>query len=262
VIIQSPPEPAYGANRRRRTSVTYPELERVATALIKSGVKPGIEPLRHALGGGSPQTIQAFLSRYWRELGERIDGPAPALKRMPADVADLADELWQRALRLAAEASTRDDNVAQERLEQLRSDHDLRSHALALREKELANLLESREQTVRELELHLRTTMSLLSRSQATIQSLEARAVAAEMRTDEYRQRLTKVVRRATAEHRAQKPNPALNVLAKKFNRPVATTNLDGKKRSRIRRRHAGSALGSNRSERRSAPTKRQKLRR
>jgi septal ring factor EnvC (AmiA/AmiB activator) len=131
------------------------------------------------------------------------------------------------------------------------------SHALALREKELANLLESREQTVRELESHLRTTMSLLSRSQATIQSLEARAVAAEMRTGEYRQRLTNVVRRATAEHRAQKPKPAVKVLAKKLNRTAATTNPVEKRRSRVRRRHAASALGSNRSKRRPASTKR-----
>jgi hypothetical protein len=115
-VSESPPDPSYGATRQRRASVSYPELERAATALLRSGLKPGIESLRQALGGGSPQTIQTLLNRYWRELGERIDGPAPALKRMPADVADLADELWQRALRLAAEASTRDDNAAQERL--------------------------------------------------------------------------------------------------------------------------------------------------
>jgi chromosome segregation ATPase len=257
-MSELPSDPAYGATRQRRATVSYAELERAATTLLRSGLKPGIESLRQALGGGSPQTIQTLLNRYWRELGERIDGSAPALKRMPADVADLADELWQRALHLAAEASTRDDNAAQERLEHLRSDHELRSHVLASREKELANLLESREQTVRELESHLRTTMSLLSRSQASIQSLEARAVAAETRTDEYRQRLTNVVRRATAGHRAQKPNPAIKALAKKINRPVATTKLAGKKRSPIRRRRAASAPGSNRSKRRPASTKRQ----
>src|ERR1700691_5148606 len=178
-MSELPSNPAYGTTRQRRATVSYAELERAATTLLRRGLKPGIESLRQALGGGSPQTIQTLLNRYWRELGERIDGSAPALKRMPADVADLADELWQRALRLAAEASTRDDNAAQERFEHLRSDQELRSHALALREKELANLLESREQTVRELESHLRTTMSLLSRSQDSIQSLEARVVAA-----------------------------------------------------------------------------------
>jgi hypothetical protein len=256
-MSELPSNPTYGAIRQRRASVSYAELERAATTLLRSGLKPGIESLRQALGGGSPQTIQALLNRYWRELGERIDGLAPALKRMPADVADLADDLWQRALHLAAEASTRDDNAAQERLEHLRSEHELRSHVLALREKELANLLESREQTVRELESHLRTTMLLLSRSQASIQSLEARAAAAEMRTDEYRQRLTNVVRRATAEHRAQKPKRPTKVPAKKFNRPAATKNLAEKKLRRTRRRHAARAPGSNLSKRRSASTKR-----
>jgi uncharacterized membrane-anchored protein YhcB (DUF1043 family) len=211
-MIELPPDNTYGATRQRRASVTYPELERVATTLLKSGLKPGIESIRQALGGGSPLTIQTFLNRYWRELGERIDGPAPALKRMPPDIADLADELWQRALTLAGEASTQDDNAAKERLEQRHRDHDVRSHALALRERELASLLESRERTVRELESHLRTTMSLLSRGQTTIRALEVRITAAEAQVEEYRQRLANTVGRAGAHSRAlrsTKPRPA-----------------------------------------------------
>ena len=220
-MSESPADPSYGATRQRRASVSYPELERVATALLKSGMKPGIEAVRQALGGGSPLTIQTLLNRYWRELGERIDGPAPALKRMPSDVADLADELWQRALALAAEASTQDDNAAKERLEQLQRDHDLRSHALALREREMATLLESRERTVRELESHLRTTMSLLSSGQATIRALEVRITAADAQAEEYRQRLAAVVARAGAHLHASKSREPRQVSAAKPRGPA-----------------------------------------
>ena len=220
-MSESPSNPAYGATRRRRATVSFAELERAATALLRSGLKPGIDSLRQALGGGSPQTIQALLSRYWRELGERIDGPAPALQRMPSDVADLADELWRRALALAAEASTQDDNAAKERLEQLQRDHDLRSHALALREREMATLLESRERTVRELESHLRTTMSLLSSGQATIRALEVRITAADAQAEEYRQRLAAVVARAGAHLRASKSREPRQVSAAKPRAPA-----------------------------------------
>jgi hypothetical protein len=37
---------------------------------------------------------------------------------MPADIATLADGMWQRALKLAGEAATYDDNAARERLRQ------------------------------------------------------------------------------------------------------------------------------------------------
>lgn len=233
---ESPPDRSYGATRQRRASVSYSELERAATALLRSGLKPGIESVRQALGGGSPLTIQTLLNRYWRELGERIDGPAPALKRMPSDVADLADELWQRALTLAGEASSHDDNAAKERLEQLHRDNDLRSHALALRETELASLLESRERTVRELESHLRTTMSLLSRGQVTIRALEVRITAADAQAEEYRQRLATVVTRAGARPHAPKSRKPLRVLASKRNRPAPKGSRIRKKRRKFRK--------------------------
>jgi hypothetical protein len=236
-VSESPPDPSYGATRQRRASVSYSELERAATALLRSGLKPGIESVRQALGGGSPLTIQTLLNRYWRELGERIDGPAPALKRMPSDVADLADELWQRALTLAGEASTQDDNAAKERLEQLHRDHDLRSHSLALRERELASLLESRERTVRELESHLRTTMSLLSRAQTTIRALEVRITAANAQAEEYRQRLANVVGRVGAHRRVSKSPKPLRVMASTRKRPTPKASRIGKKRRKLRKR-------------------------
>jgi hypothetical protein len=232
-----PPDPSYGATRQRRASVSYAELERAATTLLRSGLKPGIESVRQALGGGSPQTIQTHLNRFWRELGQRIDGPAPALTRMPSDVADLADELWQRALMLAGEASTQDDNAAKERLEQLHRDHDLRSHALALRERELAGLLESRERTVKELESHLRTTMSLLSRGQATIRALEVRISAADAQADEYRQRLANVVGRAGIQRPVVKSRKLLRVLASKRKRPAPKRSRISKKRRKLGKR-------------------------
>ena len=48
--------PAYGTTRSRRASLSYGEVERAATALLKAGERPTIEKLRKTLGG-APDTI-------------------------------------------------------------------------------------------------------------------------------------------------------------------------------------------------------------
>jgi Plasmid replication region DNA-binding N-term len=58
--------------------------------------------IRAALGRGSPATIAGSLKRFWRDLGARAEGDPAALSRLPGDIAQLADGLWQRALALAA----------------------------------------------------------------------------------------------------------------------------------------------------------------
>src|SRR5580698_3791656 len=107
------PTPAYGTTRVRRATVTYGEFERAADALLAEGDKPGLDNVRKAIGG-SPQTIRQMLRRYWSELAALKRSPAQALMRLPPEVADLADELWQRSLALAAQSTSRDDNAAHE----------------------------------------------------------------------------------------------------------------------------------------------------
>ena len=46
--------------------MSYAEFERAATSLLAVGEKPGLEIIRKAIGG-SLETIQQMLRRYWRE---------------------------------------------------------------------------------------------------------------------------------------------------------------------------------------------------
>jgi len=59
--------------------------------------------------------VRAPNRRFWRDLGSRIEGDPAALTRMPADIAEIADGMWRRALKLAGETAAHDDNAARER---------------------------------------------------------------------------------------------------------------------------------------------------
>jgi septal ring factor EnvC (AmiA/AmiB activator) len=174
--------------------VTYAQIERAATDILKTGVRPTLEGVRSAVGGGSPRTILDGLNRYWRDLGNQAAGTPDTLRRLPAAVADLAEGLWQRALSLATDAAQASSADGDAQLSRLKSQLELRAHTLSQREVELDELLRARERTVKEPEEHLRAAISTLSNRDATIVAVESRLAAAQQETEGYRQRLAKVV--------------------------------------------------------------------
>lgn len=197
---------SYGTTRTRRPDVSYGQIEAAAQAILATGVRPTIEGVREALKAGSQRTLLNGLQRFWQELGDRLSGTPDSRRRLPAAVADIADNLWQTALALATDAAEGSDAAIKVQLAQLRTDTEVRGHALAQREIEMESLVRSRERTIRELEEHLRATMVLVNKRDTTIRSLEARMAAALSETEAYRQRLTAVVARAVSRHRATGP--------------------------------------------------------
>jgi Plasmid replication region DNA-binding N-term len=197
--MQEPP--SYGQTREKREDLTYAQIERAATDILKTGVRPTVEGVRNALGGGSPRTILTGLNRYWRDLGNQVAGTPDTVRRLPAAVADLAEGLWQRALSLATDAAQATGAEGEEQLSRLKTQLELRQHTLSQRELELDELLRSRERTLRELEEHLRAALSMLTKRDVTITALESRLAAAERDTEAYRQRLAKVIYRAVTKH-------------------------------------------------------------
>jgi hypothetical protein len=198
--------PSYGQARQKREDLTYPQIERAATDILKTGVRPTVEGVRNALGGGSPRTILDGLNRYWRDLGNQVAGSPDTLRRLPSAVADLAEGVWQRALSLATDAAQATSTEAEGQLSQLKSQLELRQHSLSQREIELDELLRSRERTVKELEEHLRAALSMLTKRDTTISSLESRLIAAQQETEGYRQRLAKVLQRDVTRQRRTEP--------------------------------------------------------
>jgi hypothetical protein len=197
--MQKPP--SYGQTRKKREDLTYAQIERAATDILKSGVRPTVEGVRNALGGGSPRTILDGLNRYWRDLGNQVTGTPDTLRRLPSAVADLAEGLWQRALSLATDAAQATGAESEEQLSRLKNQLELRQHTLSQREIDLDELLRARERTVKELEEHLRAALSMLTQRDVTIAALESRLTAAQQETEDYRRRLAALVQRAVIRH-------------------------------------------------------------
>jgi hypothetical protein len=197
------PAKAYGEGRVR-SNVSYGAVERAAIAILKEARRPTVETVRDALGGGSPDTIGNALKRFWRDLGARIEGDPAALTRMPPDIADLADGMWQWALKLAGEAAKNDDNAARERLRQIEVENDVRAQSLALREKEWDAAARARERALADSRDHLLLVMKTLRREQATIEARDARIADLEAQIEQYRQQIATLIASAIAKNRGR----------------------------------------------------------
>lgn len=196
-MSESPAKP-YGEGRVSK-NVSYADVERAAIAILKSERRPTQETIREALGRGSPDTIGEALKRFWRDLGARIEGDPAALTRMPPEIADLADGMWQRALKLAGEAAKNDENAARERLRQIEVENAVRAHSLELREREWDAAARARERALAETRDHLLLTLKSLSREQAAMEARDARIADLEAQIDQYRQQIAALIAAAIA---------------------------------------------------------------
>lgn len=198
------PSKAYGEGREQ-TNVSYGDIERAAIAILKSERRPTVETVREALGRGSNGTIGAGLRRFWRDLGARIEGDPAALSRMPSEIAELADGLWQRALKLAGEAATNDENAARERLAQIQIENELKAQSFQLREAEWDTAARERERALADSRDHLRLTLRALNGEQAINQAHERRIADLERNIAQYRQQIGILIAEVIAEKRPER---------------------------------------------------------
>ncbi|MGA3205330.1 MAG: DNA-binding protein [Bryobacteraceae bacterium] len=194
---------AYGTTRERQANVSYLEIERTALDVLAEGQRPSVEILRKRLGRGGPATIAAALKRFWRDLGVRAAGDPASLSRMPAEIADLADGLWQKALTLASQAAKQDDNGARERLQQLQLETAVRAQSFAAREKELDITVRYREQALEEARTQISALMKELAIDRETMRAQVARIITLGTQVEDYRRQLASLVTRAVTRHRA-----------------------------------------------------------
>jgi hypothetical protein len=194
--------PAYGTTRERGANVSHAEVERAALNLLTAGVRPSVESLRKRIGRGSPATVANSLKRFWRDLGARMQGDPAALARLPSDVTDLADALWQRALTLAAQSAKRDDNAARERLERIRIENEVRAQSFGLREKEYETAARERERALADSRAHLLSTLRMLESDRTALRARDARIAALEAQIEDYRRQLGLLVEQAVTRNR------------------------------------------------------------
>jgi len=119
--------------------------------------------------------------------------------------------MWQRALKLAGEAATHDDNAARERLRQLEVETDVKQRSFELREREIDAQARERERALADARDHLLSLSKALSREQATNQAHERRIADLETEVAQYRQQIGTLIAGAIAEKRPAQRRRAPN---------------------------------------------------
>jgi hypothetical protein len=256
--VAEPPVKAYGEGRLR-TNVSYGEVERAAITILKSERRPTVETVRESLGRGSPDTIGNALKRFWRDLGVRIEGDPAALTRMPAEIADLADGLWQRALKLAGEAAKQNDNAARERLAQIQVENELRAQSFALREAEWDTAARVRERALADSREHLLLLTKTLGRDQATLRARDSRIADLESQIEDYRRQIATLIGGAVARNRARARRKAVRAESAS---PQSPSTLKPRAKPPMRTRSKTTGHGGKSSARKREPARKSHLKR
>jgi hypothetical protein len=68
-----------------------------ADRILRSGRRPTVEGVRELLGGGSPNSVTAYINDWYRELGGRLAAAETPLAGFPTDAVSLLTELWRLA---------------------------------------------------------------------------------------------------------------------------------------------------------------------
>lgn len=193
----------YGQRRERGANVVYADIERAALDILATERRPSVETVRERLGRGSPATIAACLRRFWRDLGVRAQGDPAALTRLPAEITEAVEALWQKSLALAAQSARHDDNGARERLDRIRIENEVRAQSFELRERAYETAARERERALADSRDHLLSTLRMLESDRVSLRAREARIAELEAQVEEHRQQLARLIARAVARNRA-----------------------------------------------------------
>ncbi len=155
------------------------------------------------------------LRGFWVTFGARAQGDPVALTRMPSDIAELADSMWQRALELASQSAKSDHNAARERLERVRTENELHEQSFTQREKEYETAARERERALADTRDQLISTLRLLDSNRLTLRARDARIANLEAQLEDCRRQLAAIINQVQT--RRQRP-----VIRKKPNSSVA----------------------------------------
>src|SRR5271163_325092 len=107
----SEPTAAYGTTRERGPTVSYGEIERAARMQMAAGERPTVGGVIKLLGRGSPNHIATSMQRFWKDQAALNAGDPVALSRVPPELAEATQDLWEQALRLSQQTAQHADNA-------------------------------------------------------------------------------------------------------------------------------------------------------
>lgn len=232
---------AYGSTRERGPTVSYGEIERAARQQMAQGERPSVDGVRKLLGRGSPNHIAASMHRFWKDQAALNAGDPVALSRLPPELAESAQALWEQALRLSQQTVQHDDNAARATLSELRRDTDTRARSLELREKEWDMAARVRERALADTREQVNMLLKELASATAELRSNKMQITDLQSQIEDYRNQLSAVITRAVRRNRASaasKPNARAKSTKRKKPKKSVTSG-------RARRRHKTPPLSS-----------------
>ena len=179
-VVAGPPEGpkrSYGRGPGR-PGLTEIEVVRAAESLLREGRRPTVVAVRERTGG-SNATVAPLLDAWWRSFSSRIAAGPAAFERIPGALAHVAEALWLQTLSEARARAHRETSSQAQQGEREKTDLEVRSHVLTLREAELEERLRKSERDHSELESQIRTLTVLLRKEQANTAAAERRVMLA-----------------------------------------------------------------------------------
>ena len=136
-----------------------------AERILTSGRRPTVSGVREVLGGGSPNSVSAYLDDWYRELGSRLSAAETTVPGIPADAVALLAELW----RIASRAPGPHDDAADQLKEAERSALEADRKSLDVLNQELKRQRAMAEKAAAD-------TRALLNRREAALEEERSRA--------------------------------------------------------------------------------------
>lgn len=140
--------------------------------IVAAGRRPTVEGVRELLGGGSPNSVTAYINEWYQELGHRLEGSDSPIPGLPREVVSLLAEIWRVAAGPKAE-STAVASMANE----LR---DAEHSALVAEAKALETLNKELQKQRLSAERSLADARALLARREAAIEHEQAQTALLE----------------------------------------------------------------------------------
>jgi len=140
-----------------------------AEQIVSAGRRPTVAGIREILGGGSPNSVTAYLNDWYRELGSRLNPGGTAIPGTPPEAGALLAELWRLALQRVTEDDQSREPLRRVELEALEADR----QSLKILNDELRRRLEVAGKA-------LADTRALLARREAACEEERSRALAGE----------------------------------------------------------------------------------
>jgi Plasmid replication region DNA-binding N-term len=201
--------------------------------VLRSGRRPTVEGIREILGGGSPNSVTAYIQEWYRELGSRLAAAENPLAGFPPEAVSLMTELWRLAVTDQARIRESDasDDTASRILAAERDAFSAEAKALQTLNQELQRHRSTAEKSLAE-------ARALLSRREAALEEERSRAASLEQALVQARMELEVLLeRRRLTPPRTVAPMPARR--AKNKTKQRAARSTKAKRKAGAKRRSA-----------------------